>query len=105
MPFEYFPRCRPVLAPETHFPFIATRDDWPFKREEVGGWTLTPFGGRGRWKDEIIEVEGLVRTLPLLSVKYADMVCVAWRTGTDGVLGGDEGQVRPAAVVHERGGA
>jgi hypothetical protein len=27
---------------------------------QLGGWTLTPFGGRGRFRDEMIELEGIV---------------------------------------------
>jgi hypothetical protein len=60
MPFHYFPRGRPIPRPEAPFPFLSTREDWPFSREEVGGWILTPFGGRGRFRDEIIELEGIV---------------------------------------------
>lgn len=60
MKFEYFPRARPIPRPESPFPFLASRDDWPFSREEIGGWVLTPFGGRGRFKDEMIEVEGIL---------------------------------------------
>jgi hypothetical protein len=45
------------------FPFLPSREDWPFQREDVGGWSLTPFGGRGRFQDEIIELEGIVRRL------------------------------------------
>jgi hypothetical protein len=61
LPFEYFPRGRPLAVPPSPFPFIATREDWPLKRENFGGWTLTPFGGRGRWRGEkIVEIEGLL---------------------------------------------
>ncbi|KAF7318223.1 hypothetical protein HMN09_00330800 [Mycena chlorophos] len=42
------------------FPFLPSREDWPFAREEVGGWTLTPFGGRGRMGEEIVEMEGIL---------------------------------------------
>ena len=45
------------------FPFIPDREDWPYSREEIGGWTVTPFGGRGRFKDEMVEIEGLVSCL------------------------------------------
>jgi hypothetical protein len=60
-PFDYFPRGRPLVVPPSPFPFFATREDWPMKREDVGGWTLTPFGGRGRWRGErMVEIEGLL---------------------------------------------
>ncbi|KAG9105583.1 hypothetical protein FRC07_009166, partial [Ceratobasidium sp. 392] len=68
IPLVYRPRHRskPSLPPPQPFPLIPTRDDWPFEREVVGGWSLTPFGGRGRWCGETkVEVEGLVS--PLLS--------------------------------------
>lgn len=42
------------------FPLLPTKEDWPFSREDIGGWNLTPFGGRGRFRDEMTEVEGLV---------------------------------------------
>jgi hypothetical protein len=61
LPFDYFPRGRPLAVPPSPFPFIATREDWPLTREDVGGWTLTPFGGRGRWRGErMVEIEGLL---------------------------------------------
>ncbi|KAG8755352.1 hypothetical protein FRC12_010915 [Ceratobasidium sp. 428] len=63
IPLVYRPRHRlkPTLPPPQPFPLIPTRDDWPFEREVVGGWSLTPFGGRGRWCGETkVEVEGLL---------------------------------------------
>jgi hypothetical protein len=69
-PFDYFPRGRPFVSPPSPFPFIATREDWPLAREDVGGWTLTPFGGRGRWRGEtMVEIEGLlgVQAPPVLA--------------------------------------
>ncbi|QRV82164.1 hypothetical protein RhiJN_10179 [Ceratobasidium sp. AG-Ba] len=63
IPLVYRPRQRlkPQLPPSLPFPLIPTRDDWPFERENVGGWSLTPFGGRGRWYGERkVEVEGLL---------------------------------------------
>lgn len=62
MPFFYFPLHRPIPREPTNFPYISDREDWPFKREAIGGWTITPFGARGRFKDEIVEIEGLVRS-------------------------------------------
>ncbi|KAF7318844.1 hypothetical protein HMN09_00219900 [Mycena chlorophos] len=60
MPFQYFPLCKRIPQAPTPFPFIPTREDWPFSRETVGGWILTPFGGRGRLGEEIVEVEGIL---------------------------------------------
>ncbi|CAE7197331.1 unnamed protein product, partial [Rhizoctonia solani] len=63
LPLVYRPRHRlkPVPPLPIPFPLIPTRDDWPFEREDVGGWSLTPFGGRGRWNgSENVEVEGLL---------------------------------------------
>ncbi|KAG8692768.1 hypothetical protein FRC09_010970, partial [Ceratobasidium sp. 395] len=63
IPLVYRPRHRlkPTLPPPQPFPLIPTRDDWPFEREVVGGWSLTPFGGRGRWCGETkVKVEGLL---------------------------------------------
>ncbi|KAG9093315.1 hypothetical protein FRC06_011572 [Ceratobasidium sp. 370] len=62
IPLVYRPRQRlkPSLPPPQPFPLIPTREDWPYEREVVGGWSLTPFGGRGRWRGEqIVEIEGL----------------------------------------------
>jgi len=64
---QYLPLCKPLPRVKTPFPYIPTREDWPFSREVVGGWTLTPFGGRGRLGEEMVEVEGIVRTSRLLS--------------------------------------
>lgn len=61
MPFFFLPRTRPIPRPSPGLPpLLPTREDWPYSREEIGGWTITPFGGRGRWDDDIVEVEGLV---------------------------------------------
>ncbi|KAK7039678.1 hypothetical protein R3P38DRAFT_3468419 [Favolaschia claudopus] len=60
MPFQYMPLFKPLPQVKTLFPFIPTREDWPFKREVIGGWTLTPFGGRGRLGEEMVEVEGIL---------------------------------------------
>lgn len=56
----YYPLARALPRTKTPFPFIPTREDWPLHREVVGGWTLTPFGGRGRLGDETVEIEGIV---------------------------------------------
>ncbi|KAJ6516446.1 hypothetical protein C8R45DRAFT_244990 [Mycena sanguinolenta] len=53
---QYLPIARPLPRAKTPFPFLPTREDWPFAREVVGGWTLTPFGGRGRLGEDIIEL-------------------------------------------------
>ncbi|KAJ6562562.1 hypothetical protein B0H19DRAFT_99700 [Mycena capillaripes] len=58
--FQYLPLCKPLPRVKTPFPHLPTREDWPFTREVVGGWTLTPFGGRGRLQDEAVEVEGIL---------------------------------------------
>ncbi|CUA69949.1 hypothetical protein RSOLAG22IIIB_08792 [Rhizoctonia solani] len=63
LPLVYRPRHRlkPVPPIPIPFPLIPTRDDWPLERETIGGWSLTPFGGRGRWNhSEAVEVEGLL---------------------------------------------
>lgn len=56
----YTPRTRPLPRPLPPFPLLPTREDWPFQQEIIGGWMLMPFGGRGRFRDEMIEVEGIV---------------------------------------------
>jgi hypothetical protein len=58
---QYLPLAKALPRVKTPFPYFPTREDWPFVREVVGGWTLTPFGGRGRIGQEMVEVEGLVR--------------------------------------------
>ncbi|KAF8696538.1 hypothetical protein RHS03_07832, partial [Rhizoctonia solani] len=63
LPLVYRPRHRlkPVPPISIPFPLIPTREDWPFESETIGGWSLTPFGGRGRWNgSENAEVEGLL---------------------------------------------
>ncbi|KAF7344324.1 hypothetical protein MSAN_01913300 [Mycena sanguinolenta] len=60
MTFQYFPLCKALPRVKTPFPYIPTREDWPFSREVVGGWTLTPFGGRGRLGEEMVEIEGIL---------------------------------------------
>ncbi|CAE6402833.1 unnamed protein product [Rhizoctonia solani] len=63
LPLVYRPRHRlkPVPPIPIPFPLIPTREDWPFESETIGGWSLTPFGGRGRWNgSENAEVEGLL---------------------------------------------
>ncbi|KAJ7485803.1 hypothetical protein FB451DRAFT_1432715 [Mycena latifolia] len=61
---QYLPLARVLPRLKTPTPYLPTREDWPFAREVVGGWTLTPFGGRGRLGEEIVEIEGIVRLLP-----------------------------------------
>jgi hypothetical protein len=60
MTVQYLPLSRATPRLKTPFPYIPTREDWPLRREIVGGWTLTPFGGRGRLGDELVELEGIV---------------------------------------------
>ncbi|KAF7360656.1 hypothetical protein MVEN_00797300 [Mycena venus] len=60
MEMQYLPLCKPLPRVKTPFPYIPTREDWPFNREVVGGWTLTPFGGRGRLGEEMVEIEGIL---------------------------------------------
>ncbi|KAJ7173582.1 hypothetical protein C8R46DRAFT_117289 [Mycena filopes] len=60
MIMQYIPLMRPLPRVRTPFPFLASREDWPFKRESIGGWVLSPFGGRGRIGTEIVEIEGLL---------------------------------------------
>lgn len=56
----YLPRTRPLPRTIEPFPILPTREDWPNAREVIGGWSLTPFGGRGRFDGRIVEVEGIV---------------------------------------------
>ncbi|KAJ7089747.1 hypothetical protein B0H15DRAFT_800419 [Mycena belliarum] len=58
---QYIPLARPLPRAPTPFPFLATREDWPLKRETLGGWVLSPFGGRGRIGTQAVEIEGIVR--------------------------------------------
>ncbi|KAJ7186659.1 hypothetical protein C8R46DRAFT_1057665 [Mycena filopes] len=58
--FQYLPLCKPLPRLKTPFPYLPTRDDWPYHREVIGGWTLTPFGGRGRLGEEMVEIEGIL---------------------------------------------
>ncbi|QRV81924.1 hypothetical protein RhiJN_09939 [Ceratobasidium sp. AG-Ba] len=61
--FNYHPNFRLIqpTEPLPPFPLIPTREDWPYEREIIGGWSITPFGGRGRWNlSTMIEVEGLL---------------------------------------------
>jgi hypothetical protein len=67
MDVQYLPVARPLPRVQMPFPYLPTREDWPFAREVVGGWTLTPFGGRGRLGEETVELEGIVRDLVSLS--------------------------------------
>ncbi|KAJ7235996.1 hypothetical protein C8J57DRAFT_1728400 [Mycena rebaudengoi] len=60
MTVQYLPLSRATPRLKTPFPYIPTREDWPLRREIVGGWTLTPFGGRGRLGDELVELEGIL---------------------------------------------
>ncbi|KAF7351810.1 hypothetical protein MVEN_01142000 [Mycena venus] len=60
MEFQYLPLCKSLPRIKAPFPHILAREDWPFHREVVGGWTLTPFGGRGHLGDELVEVEGIL---------------------------------------------
>ncbi|KAJ7635040.1 hypothetical protein FB45DRAFT_479923 [Roridomyces roridus] len=57
---QYLPLSRVVPREETTFPYLPLREDWPFAREVVGGWTLTPFGGRGRIGEQLVELEGIL---------------------------------------------
>ncbi|KAJ7766288.1 hypothetical protein B0H14DRAFT_3510078 [Mycena olivaceomarginata] len=58
--FQYTPLYKPVAYTKSPFPCLPMREDWPFARETLGGWTLTPFGGRGRLGEELVEVEGIL---------------------------------------------
>ncbi|KAJ7460683.1 hypothetical protein FB451DRAFT_499528 [Mycena latifolia] len=60
MIMQYIPLTRPLPRPPTPFPYLVSREDWPFKRETIGGWVLSPFGGRGRIGTQIVEVEGIL---------------------------------------------
>ncbi|KAJ7272577.1 hypothetical protein B0H12DRAFT_1091167 [Mycena haematopus] len=60
MILKYVPLNYPIPRPRTPFPFLASREDWPFKRETIGGWVLSPFGGRGRIGTQIVEIEGIL---------------------------------------------
>lgn len=58
--FAYSPRARPIPQTVIPLPLLPTKEDWPISREVVGGWNLTSFGGRGRFRDEMTEIEGIV---------------------------------------------
>ncbi|KAJ7754519.1 hypothetical protein B0H16DRAFT_1542622 [Mycena metata] len=60
MQFQYLPLCKPLPRLKTPFPYLPTREDWPYHRESIGGWSLTPFGGRGRLGEELVEIEGIL---------------------------------------------
>ncbi|KAJ7136644.1 hypothetical protein C8R44DRAFT_360740 [Mycena epipterygia] len=60
MDVQYLPLCRALPRVKIPFPYLPTRKDWPFAREVVGGWTLTPFGGRGHLGRQVVEVEGIL---------------------------------------------
>ncbi|KAF8755391.1 hypothetical protein RHS01_05288 [Rhizoctonia solani] len=50
-----------IELPLVYRPRHRLKPDWPFESETIGGWSLTPFGGRGRWNgSENAEVEGLL---------------------------------------------
>ncbi|KAF7325354.1 hypothetical protein MVEN_02630400 [Mycena venus] len=57
---NYMPLCKPLPRVKTPFPYIPTREDWPLDREVLGGWILSPFGGRGRLGEEMVEIEGIL---------------------------------------------
>ncbi|KAJ7727877.1 hypothetical protein B0H16DRAFT_1894247 [Mycena metata] len=59
-PVQYLPLTRALSRVKTPFPYLPLREDWPFARELVGGWSLTPFGGRGRLGEELVEFEGIL---------------------------------------------
>ncbi|KAF8596494.1 hypothetical protein BDV93DRAFT_610871 [Ceratobasidium sp. AG-I] len=88
IPLTYMPRQRlKPLPPPAPFPLIPTRDDWPFERENIGNWSLTPFGGRGRWCGEKkIELEGLLG-IPYPTVAHAGskicMTLLLWGTHSE----------------------
>ncbi|KDN45844.1 hypothetical protein RSAG8_04677, partial [Rhizoctonia solani AG-8 WAC10335] len=98
LPLVYRPRHRlkPVPPLPIPFPLIPTRDDWPFERETIGGWSLTPFGGRGRWNgSENIEVEGLLGIpcpLALVAGSKLRITLLLWGTTSARLL------IRPDAV-------
>ncbi|KAG8680948.1 hypothetical protein FRC09_017858, partial [Ceratobasidium sp. 395] len=61
--FNYHPNYRIIASsePPPPFPLIPTREDWPYEREAIGGWSITPFGGRGRWNlSTMVEMECLL---------------------------------------------
>ncbi|CAK5273375.1 unnamed protein product [Mycena citricolor] len=60
MPMQYLPLSKRVVQEPTPFPYLPTREDWPLRREVIGGWQLTPFGGRGRLGEEMVEMEGIL---------------------------------------------
>ncbi|KAJ1301966.1 hypothetical protein OPQ81_000803 [Rhizoctonia solani] len=98
LPLVYRPRHRlkPVPPISIPFPLIPTRGDWPFERENIGGWSLTPFGGRGRWDGaKNVEVEGLlgIPCPPALSAgSKLRITLLLWGTTSAGLL------IQPEAV-------
>ncbi|CAK5285008.1 unnamed protein product [Mycena citricolor] len=60
MPMQYLPLAKRIAKEHTPFPYLPTREDWPLRREVIGSWQLTPFGGRGRLGEEMVEMEGIL---------------------------------------------
>ncbi|KAJ7080281.1 hypothetical protein C8R43DRAFT_344142 [Mycena crocata] len=103
MILQYIPLVRPLPRRPTPFPFLASREDWPFKRETIGGWVLSPFGGRGRIGAEVVEIEGIVRC-SVHCVLFAPTewtICIARCAGPGGIHGRTGVDIRAIAVVNE----
>ncbi|KIJ47183.1 hypothetical protein M422DRAFT_45790 [Sphaerobolus stellatus SS14] len=56
-PIVYYPRIRPLPKAENTFP---REISWPLQREEINGWSITPFTGKGHFSGEMVEIEGLL---------------------------------------------
>ncbi|KAJ6504034.1 hypothetical protein DFH09DRAFT_293116 [Mycena vulgaris] len=69
MNFQCLPLCKALPRVPMPFLYIPAREDWSFSREIIGGWTLTPFGGRDRLCEEMVEVEGIVRPSAVPSLR------------------------------------
>ncbi|KAF7323699.1 Bin3-type SAM domain-containing protein [Mycena kentingensis (nom. inval.)] len=60
-PVQYLPLAKPAIAKTPNaFPYLPTHADWPFAREVADGWTLTPFGSRGKFRGHRVQVEGVL---------------------------------------------
>nr|GAT56556.1 predicted protein [Mycena chlorophos] len=86
MVLQYIPLTTPVQQPPVPFPFLASREDWPFKRETIGGWVLSPFGGRGRVALDVVEVEGLLGVRDpsvVMAGQKLEFIVILWSKSAD----------------------
>ncbi|CAK5273731.1 unnamed protein product, partial [Mycena citricolor] len=88
MILQYIPLTRNLPKAPSPFPFLTSREEWPFKRESIGGWVLTPFGGRGRIGTDIVEVEGILGVQDpavFQAGQTVDFVLLLWSKSADAI--------------------